>query len=235
MKVGVVTFPGSNCDYDAYYVFKEILKVETVSLFHKEHSLNNCDVIVLPGGFSYGDYLRTGSIARFSPIMTEVIKFAREGGFVIGICNGFQILCECGLLPGVLIQNNNMKFRCFDVYLKTVNNKIPFTHLMETGQIIRVPIAHGDGNYYAGEDILKELQDNNQIVFKYVDKEGRETEEANPNGSLLNIAGICNKKGNVLGMMPHPERCSESVLGNTDGFIIFKSIYEYILTGGGNV
>jgi phosphoribosylformylglycinamidine synthase I len=224
MKFGVVIFPGSNCDYDSYYLLKKVLNVETEFLFHKESSLNNCDVIILPGGFSYGDYLRCGAIARFSPIMKEIIKFAKSGGIVIGICNGFQILCESELLPGVLSKNNSLKFQCFDQTLKVVNNKTRFTNLYHENEIITFPIAHGEGNFIIDEDGLKELYDNNQIVLKYCDEYGNITEKSNPNGSVDNIAGICNKEGNVFGLMPHPERCGESILQNTDGIKIFKSI-----------
>ncbi|MGB9665438.1 MAG: phosphoribosylformylglycinamidine synthase subunit PurQ [Ignavibacteria bacterium] len=228
MKFGVVIFPGSNCDYDTYYLLREILGVKTEFLFHKENSLNNCDVIILPGGFSYGDYLRSGAIARFSPIMKEVIKFAHEGGTVIGICNGFQILCESGLLPGVLSKNSSLKFQCFDQQLKIVNNKTRLTNLFQENEVVTFPIAHGEGNYIIDEDGLKELYDNNQIILKYCDKYGNINEESNPNGSMDNIAGICNKEGNVFGLMPHPERCGESILGNTDGIKIFKSILNYL-------
>lgn len=224
MKFGVLIFPGSNCDYDTYYLLKFVLKVETVFLFHKEHSLQNCDVVILPGGFSYGDYLRTGAIAKFSPIMREVIEFANKGGIVIGICNGFQILCESGLLPGVLSKNDSLKFECYNQYLKVINNNTLFTRKYSKDEIITMPIAHGEGNFIIDEDGLKELYDNNQIVLKYCDESGNITREANPNGSVDNIAGICNKQGNVFGLMPHPERCGEPILVNTDGIKIFESI-----------
>lgn len=224
MKFGVLIFPGSNCDYDTYYLLKFVLKVETVFLFHKEHSLQNCDVVILPGGFSYGDYLRTGAIAKFSPIMREVIEFANKGGIVIGICNGFQILCESGLLPGVLSKNLSLKFECYNQYLKVINNNTLFTRKYNKDEIITMPIAHGEGNFIIDEDGLKELYDNNQIVLKYCDESGNITREANPNGSVDNIAGICNKQGNVFGLMPHPERCGEPILLNTDGIKIFESI-----------
>lgn len=224
MKFGVLIFPGSNCDYDTYYLLKFVLKVETVFLFHKEHSIQNCDVVILPGGFSYGDYLRTGAIAKFSPIMREVIEFANKGGIVIGICNGFQILCESGLLPGVLSKNDSLKFECYNQYLKVINNNTLFTRKYSKDEIITMPIAHGEGNFIIDEDGLKELYDNNQIVLKYCDKSGNITREANPNGSVDNIAGICNKQGNVFGLMPHPERCGEPILVNTNGIKIFESI-----------
>lgn len=224
MKFGVVVFPGSNCDYDTYYLLKFVLGVETTFLFHKENSLHNCDVIILPGGFSYGDYLRTGAIAKFSPIMREVIKFADNGGIVIGICNGFQILCESNLLPGVLSKNNSLKFECYNQSLKVVNNNTIFTRKYSKDDVISMPIAHGEGNYIIDEDGLKSLYDNEQIILKYCDDFGNVTQEANPNGSIDNIAGICNKEKNVFGLMPHPERCSEPILGNTDGLKIFESI-----------
>jgi phosphoribosylformylglycinamidine synthase len=227
-KFGVVVFPGSNCDHDAYYALKKILNCEVEFLWHKQSDLNNCNVIVLPGGFSYGDYLRTGSIARFSPIMNSVIDFANKGGIVIGICNGFQILLEAGLLPGVMLQNISLKFICKDVFLKVENKKTIFSNqIPDEFNSIRIPIAHGDGNYFATEDMLKEIQNNDQIVFRYSDENGNVIDKVNPNGSLLNIAGIINKKGNVLGMMPHPERVCDPVLGKTDGQFIFKSIINF--------
>jgi len=228
-KFGVVVFPGSNCDHDAYYAIKKILNQEAEFLWHKESDLKNCNVIILPGGFSYGDYLRTGSIARFSPIMNSVIDFANNGGIVIGICNGFQILLEAGLLPGVMLQNVSLKFICKDVYLKVENRNTIFTKEIPSEiNTLKIPIAHGEGNYFATEDQLKEILENNQIVFKYCDANGNIDEFNNPNGSLLNIAGIVNKNGNVLGMMPHPERVCDPVLGNTDGQFIFNSIINHI-------
>jgi len=227
-KFGVVVFPGSNCDHDTYYVLKQIFDLDVIFLWHKQSSLENCDVIVLPGGFSYGDYLRTGSIARFSPIMNEVISFANKGGFVLGICNGFQILLEAGLLPGVMIRNESLNFVCKDIYLKIENKETVFTKGINGKSALKVPIAHGEGNYFTDENTLKELEDNNQIVFKYCEQDGSITSSANPNGSIRNIAGIINKAGNVLGMMPHPERSSDSVLGKTDGSLIFKSLVNNI-------
>ena len=224
-KFGVVVFPGSNCDHDAFYALKKILNYETVFLWHKESDLQNSNVIILPGGFSYGDYLRSGAIARFSPIMNSVIEFAGKGGTVIGICNGFQILLEAGLLPGVMLKNKNLKFVCKYVYLKMENRNTTFTSNVKK-EVIKIPIAHGEGNYFADEDTLKLLQDNNQIVFKYASESGLTENEFNPNGSQMNIAGIVNKNGNILGMMPHPERCVDSILGNTDGRNIFESIVE---------
>jgi len=227
-KFGVVIFPGSNCDYDAYYVLKKIYGYEVNFLWHKETDLKNVDVVILPGGFSYGDYLRSGSIARFSPIMNSVIDFANKGGHVLGICNGFQILLEAGLLPGVLLKNNSLQFVSKDVYLTVENNDTVFTKENKNNEVLKVPIAHGEGNYFTDEDTLKSLIDNNQIVFKYCSPVGKVEEGFNPNGSLKNIAGIINKDGNVLGMMPHPERASDPVLGKTDGKLIFDSIGKYI-------
>jgi phosphoribosylformylglycinamidine synthase len=227
VKFGIVVFPGSNCDHDAYYVAKKIIDEESIFLWHKENDLQGSDVIILPGGFSYGDYLRTGAIAKFSPIMNSVIDFANKGGIVIGICNGFQILLETGLLPGVMLKNESLKFICKDVYLKVENKNTVFTNKISE-DVLKIPIAHGEGNYFADEKTLEELQENNQIVFKYSSPEGETTKEFNPNGSKLNIAGIVNKNGNVLGMMPHPERSSDSALHNTNGIGIFHSITETI-------
>jgi len=228
IKFGVVVFPGSNCDHDAYYATKKILEFDSEFLWHKDTDLNNSDVIILPGGFSYGDYLRTGAIARFSPIMNSVIKFANNGGIVIGICNGFQILLEAGLLPGVLLKNNSTKFICKDVYVKVESKNSIFTNSVSE-DILKIPIAHGDGNFFANEDTLKEIEDNDQIVFKYSSPEGNIVDEFNPNGSQLNIAGIINKNRNVLGMMPHPERATDSVLNKSDGGSIFRSIANSII------
>lgn len=228
-KFGVVVFPGSNCDHDAYYAIKKILGYDVTFLWHKENNLDEANVIILPGGFSYGDYLRTGAIARFSPIMNSVIEFANKGGIVIGICNGFQILLEAGLLPGVMLRNISLQFVCKDVYLSIENRDSLFTKdIPSNKKTVKIPIAHGEGNYFASEDIIKELQDNNQIVFRYSDLNGIVSDEVNPNGSLLNIAGIINKRGNILGMMPHPERACDPVLGKTDGQFIFKSIINYL-------
>ena len=227
-KFGVVVFPGSNCDHDTYYVLKKIFDLDVIFLWHKQSSLEDSDVIILPGGFSYGDYLRTGAIARFSPIMNEVINFANKGGYVLGICNGFQILLEAGLLPGVMIRNESLNFVCKDIYLKTENKKTVFTKEIDGQNVLKVPIAHGEGNYFADDNTLKTLEDNNQIVFRYSERDGSITNSANPNGSVRNIAGIINRAGNVLGMMPHPERSSDSVLGKTDGSLIFKSLVNNI-------
>jgi phosphoribosylformylglycinamidine synthase I len=224
VKFGVVVFPGSNCDHDAYYVAKKILGQNAAFLWHKEADLKGSDVIVLPGGFSYGDYLRCGAIARFSPVMKEVVRFAQGGGTVIGICNGFQILLESDLLPGVLLRNASLRFACRYVTIRVENAATRFTNSCREGELLRIPIAHGDGNYFTDPATLNRLQENKQIVFRYCDEAGNVTEEANPNGSLQNIAGITNEAGNVLGLMPHPERASDPLLGHTDGRKIFQSI-----------
>jgi phosphoribosylformylglycinamidine synthase len=228
MKFGVVVFPGSNCDQDCFYVVKDVLKQPVRYIWHKDKKLNNFDCIIIPGGFSYGDYLRTGAIARFSPIMERISEFAGKGKVVIGICNGFQILLEAGLLPGAMLRNKNLHFICKYVYVKTENNKTPFTSLCQKNQILKIPIAHNEGNYYIDEEGLRELNRNGQIVFRYCSKEGETTNEFNPNGAIENIAGIVNKKGNILGMMPHPERSSESELLSSDGLLIFKSIVKWL-------
>ena len=230
LKFGVVVFPGSNCDHDAYYSLRKILDYNVEFLWHKDTDLKQSSVILLPGGFSYGDYLRTGSIARFSPIMNSVISFAKKGGIVIGICNGFQILLEAGLLPGVMIRNNSLKFACKDVYLSVENRETIFSsEISPDKKVVKIPIAHGEGNYFANSELLQELETNKQIVFRYADADGNITDESNPNGSQMNIAGIVNKNGNVFGMMPHPERACDPTLGRTDGQQIFKSIENYIL------
>ena len=227
-KVGVVVFPGSNCDHDAYYAFRKILDCDTRFLWHKETGLKDSDLIILPGGFSYGDYLRTGSIARFSPIMNTVIDFAESGGFVIGICNGFQILLEAGLLPGVMLKNKSLQFVCKDVYLSVTNNNTVFTRDIDHDRVLKIPVAHGEGNYFADENTLNELEENNRIVFRYASPDNVISENYNPNGSVKNIAGIINKNGNVLGMMPHPERSCDPVLGKTDGQLILRSVINNI-------
>ena len=230
LKFGVVVFPGSNCDHDAYYSLKKILGYDVEFLWHKDTDLKQCSVVLLPGGFSYGDYLRTGALARFSPIMNSVISFANKGGIVIGICNGFQILLEAGLLPGVMVRNNSLKFSCKDVYLSVDNRDTIFTsEITKDFSSIKIPVAHGEGNYFADEKLLEELVLNKQILFRYSDADGNVNGENNPNGSQLNIAGIVNKNGNVMGMMPHPERACDPTLGRTDGQLIFKSIANYIL------
>ena len=223
-KFGVVVFPGSNCDHDAYHVLKHLCGQDTVFLWHKDSSLQSSDVIILPGGFSYGDYLRCGAIARFSPIMKEVVSFARRGGVVVGICNGFQILCEAGLLPGALMRNDCLTFVCADVRLRVERAGTRFTGDCREGEILTIPVAHGEGNYRADEDTLRRLEGNGQVLFRYCDTSGNRSPEANPNGSMSNIAGIMNETGTVMGMMPHPERASDPLLGCTDGMKIFASL-----------
>lgn len=228
MKVAVIVFPGSNCDADCYHVIKNVIKADTDYVWHKETHLGQYDALVLPGGFSYGDYLRTGAIARFSPIMPAVVDFADRGGLVIGICNGFQILLEAGLLPGAMLRNRSLQFICRTVNLKVKNADTPFTRCFAPDQVIKIPIAHGEGNYFCDPPTLQELQKNGQIVFTYCNEDGVEDDSFNPNGSLANIAGITNKAGNVLGMMPHPERCSEAILGGTDGYQVFASMMNWL-------
>ncbi len=229
MKFGVVVFPGSNCDEDMVYVLKNIMGQETVKLWHKNTELEGCTHIILPGGFSYGDYLRSGAIARFSPIMGKVIEHANNGGFVFGVCNGFQILCESGLLPGALLHNNTRKFICKNVFIKAENNNTLITARVPKNKALKIPIAHGEGKYFADEATLKNLNSNGQILFRYCDENGKITDEANPNGATENIAGICNASKNVFGMMPHPERASDKELGNEDGKFLFESLLEKVL------
>lgn len=224
MKFGVVVFPGSNCDEDTVYTLKDLMGQKVVKLWHKDTSLQNCDFVILPGGFSYGDYLRTGAIARFSPIMTEVAKHAQKGGYLMGICNGFQILTEAGLLEGVLLRNTNQKYICKNIFLKVQNKNSLLTKELSPKKVYQIPIAHGEGRYYASKKTLEQLNENDQVLFRYCDEEGKISEKANPNGSLENIAGICNKHKNVFGMMPHPERAANPLLGNTDGRELFESI-----------
>ena len=224
MKFGIVTFPGSNCDYDAYHAVIDVLGAEAVYLWHKTHDLADSDAIILPGGFSYGDYLRAGAIARFSPIMREVRAHAERGGPVLAVCNGFQIACEAGLLPGALARNSGLQFVSQTVRLRVENVDTMFTHLYRPRQLLRIPIAHGEGRYTADPETIRLLEAEQRVVFRYVDTRGEPTEEANPNGSVNNIAGIVNAEGNVLGMMPHPERAVESVLGSTDGLAIFQGM-----------
>lgn len=225
-KFGVVVFPGSNCDHDCYYVLNDIFNQEVQFFWHKETSVADVDALILPGGFSYGDYLRCGAIASLSPIMKAVTEFANKGGVVLGICNGFQILCETGLLPGVLLRNKSLKFICDYVHLRVENNTTRFTSEHTQDEIIKIPIAHGDGNYFADAETINKLENNRQIVFRYCNADGIITDESNPNGSLHNIAGIINEAGNVIGMMPHPERASDEVLRNTDGKKIFESMIK---------
>lgn len=226
MKFGIVTFPGSNCDQDMHHVLRNVLNQDTVGLWHKDVDLQNCDVIVLPGGFSYGDYLRSGAIAKFSRIMNSIINFANRGGFVIGICNGFQILCESKLLPGALLHNTNHKFICKNTYLSVTSNSSRFTSKYSLNQVIKIPVAHGEGRYHADENTLNSLKENDQIIFQYCNSNGKIDIGSNINGSALNIAGICNINRNVFGMMPHPERASDSELSNTDGINFFLSGIE---------
>ncbi len=229
IKFGVVVFPGSNCDYDAYFATKKILGYKADFIWHKDKNIKGSDVIILPGGFTYGDYLRAGAIAKFSPIMEEVINFAEKGGIVIGICNGFQILLEVGLLPGAMLENESLKFICKDVYVKINSRENIFTNKIEKS-VLKLPIAHGEGNYFADEETVKKLEENSQIVFQYSSPTGEVTQNFNPNGSVKNIAGIVNEKKNVLGMMPHPERACAPILKRTDGALIFNSIVENLIS-----
>lgn len=230
MKFGVVVFPGSNCDNDTHYILKDVLRQETAFLWHKDHDLRNVDCIILPGGFSFGDYLRSGSIAAFSPLMQEVQEFALKGKLVLGICNGFQVLLELGLLPGAMLRNKNLKFLCQFVHIRVENEATAFTRRAKKGQVMRIPIAHFDGNYYAPPESIQEIRANRQIVFRYTEADGTLSEESNVNGSVDSIAGLINRQGNIMGMMPHPERASEALLGSEGGRFIFESIIE-TLTG----
>ena len=225
MKCGVVTFPGSNCDQDMVYVLEQVTGKKVQLLWHKEHDLKGCELVVLPGGFSYGDYLRSGAIARFSPIMQEVVAHAKKGGLVLGICNGFQVLCEAHLLPGALLHNAGQKFICRNVHIRRQTRSTILTNGLRDGAL-RIPIAHGEGRYHASDDVLRQLDDGDQVLFRYCDEEGRMTEDANPNGSVENIAGVCNEGRNVFGMMPHPERAADERLGNTDGLALFHSLLQ---------
>ena len=224
MKASVVVFPGSNCDQDCWHVLNDVLKTKVQYVWHKETNLPDVDLVVLPGGFSYGDYLRCGAIARFSPVMNAVVRYVKAGGLVIGICNGFQVLLEAGILPGAMLRNRSLRFVCKHVYLRTENNKTPFTNRLSQHELLSIPIAHGEGNYFCDENTLEDLEQNHRIAFRYASEEGKLADEFNPNGSLSHIAGIINEKGNVLGMMPHPERASESILGGADGRKIWESI-----------
>lgn len=224
MNFSVLQFPGSNCDQDCVHVLRQVMGHSARLVWHKDRSLGDADAVLLPGGFSFGDYLRTGAIARFSPVMQAVQEFAMQGGLVLGICNGFQILCEAGLLPGALLRNRSLQFRCEPVYLKPLTTDSPFTNRMDPDRLLRIPVAHGDGCYYADEATLKELNENNQLLWQYVDSRGEPVSEANPNGSLENIAGVCNRRRNVAGLMPHPERASEGILGCADGRVFFESV-----------
>lgn len=227
-KFGVVIFPGSNCDQDMIYVLRNIMKQEVVELWHKDIDLKGVDFVVLPGGFSYGDYLRSGAIARFSPIMEKVIEFANKGGYVLGVCNGFQILCEAGLVPGALLHNTERKFVCKNVFIKAENNDTLITSDVPKGKALKIPVAHGEGRFYADAETLKELNANGQIIFRYCDENGKINDEANPNGATENIAGVCNAGKNVFGMMPHPERAADAELSNTDGRLILESLLNLV-------
>jgi len=231
MKFAVVVFPGSNCDHDAYHAAKHVLGQDAEFVWHKDSSLQGADVVVLPGGFAHGDYLRTGAIARFSPIMREVNRFAGEGGPVLGICNGFQVLLEAGLLPGAMLRNRSVQFRCEHVFVKVEQTDTPFTMTSRAGQVLRIPIAHGEGNYYAEPEVVDRLEKNRQVVFRYTTAAGEVTGEANPNGSVNNIAGLCNQARNVVGLMPHPERACELAIGSADGLVLFESALKAVTQG----
>jgi phosphoribosylformylglycinamidine synthase subunit PurQ / glutaminase len=224
LKFGVIVFPGSNCDHDAYHVISKHVGQPVDFIWHRDTDLTTYDALIIPGGFSYGDYLRAGALARFSPVMAEVKKFAASGGFVLGICNGFQILCEAGLLPGALIRNRDLHFICEHVHVRTETLDTPFTHDLEKGSVLKLPIAHAEGNYVCDDVTFEELRDQERIIFRYCDETGQTTEAANPNGSRDNIAGICNQTRNVLGLMPHPERACEDLLGSSDGRNLFRSL-----------
>jgi phosphoribosylformylglycinamidine synthase subunit PurQ / glutaminase len=226
MKFGVVVFPGSNCDHDAFYAIRNVLHSSVEFLWHQSEDLARCDAIVLPGGFAYGDYLRTGAIARFSPVMKSVAKFANEGGIVLGICNGFQILLEAGLLPGAMMRNKGLRFICRHVHIRVEQTDTPFTNAAQKNQILKIPIAHSDGNYTCDEASLADLEKNRQVIFRYTTPDGKQDADGNPNGSIQNIAGICNRDRNVAGLMPHPERAVEAALDSSDGLVIFRSLVE---------
>lgn len=228
MKFGVIVFPGSNCDEDMFYLLNDVLEQETVKLWHKDSDLQACDFLILPGGFSYGDYLRSGAIARFSPIMKSVIEHAENGGYVLGICNGFQILTEANLLPGALLHNNNQKYICKNLFIKPTTQNSLLTRQLNSNKAYKIPIAHAEGRYFASEETLQDLKSNEQILFQYCTQSAEINDSVNPNGSLLNIAGICNLNRTVFGMMPHPERAADSILGNTDGRAIFESILALV-------
>jgi phosphoribosylformylglycinamidine synthase len=228
MKFAIVVFPGSNCDHDAYHAARHVLGQQAEYIWHKDQSLKGADVVILPGGFSHGDYLRTGAIARFSPIMASVIRFAGEGGPVLGICNGFQVLLEAGLLPGAMLRNRDLKFHCEHVHVRVEQTDTPFTALCRPGQVLRIPIAHGEGNYYADPEVVAELEASRRVIFRYTDPDGRVTDEANPNGSLRGIAGLSNEARNVVGLMPHPERACELAVGSADGLVILESVVAWL-------
>jgi phosphoribosylformylglycinamidine synthase subunit PurQ / glutaminase len=229
MKFGVVVFPGSNCDHDAFHAIGHVLQRPVEFIWHQSENLQGCDAIILPGGFSYGDYLRTGAIARFSPVMKSVERFANSGGLVLGICNGFQILLEAGLLPGAMMRNSGLRFICRHVYMRVENTDSPFTNAASQGQILKIPIAHSDGNYSCDEATLAELEKNRQVLFRYTSPDGKDDNAGNPNGSVANIAGVCNRERNVAGLMPHPERAVESALDSEDGLVVFRSMMEALV------
>ena len=231
MKFGIVVFPGSNCDHDAYHATKHVLGQDAEFIWHKDTDLKDADALILPGGFSYGDYLRTGAIARFSPIMREVQSLAAKGGPVLGVCNGFQILLEAGLIPGAMLRNRSVKFVCAHVHIRVEQTDTPFTCSARKGQVLRIPIAHGEGNYFATPEVLAKLEANRQVIFRYTDAQGEVIDEANPNGSINGIAGLCNEARNVVGLMPHPERACESSLGSADGLVILESAVQSIKSG----
>jgi len=231
MKFSVIVFPGSNCDHDAYHAAIDVLGESAELVWHKDTDLKGADVVILPGGFAHGDYLRTGAMARFSPIMPAIRGFAESGGLVLGICNGFQVLLEAGLLPGAMLRNRGLKYRCEHIYVRVERTDTPFSREAKTGQVLRIPIGHGEGNYFAPPDVLARLEANRQVVFRYTSPDGELSDSWNPNGSLNAIAGICNERGNVLGMMPHPERACEAILGGTDGLVVLKSVVAYVKSG----
>jgi phosphoribosylformylglycinamidine synthase subunit PurQ / glutaminase len=232
MKFAVIVFPGSNCDHDAYHAAKHVLGHEAEFIWHKETSLGGAEVVILPGGFSYGDYLRTGAIAQFSPVMAAVAEFARTGGPLLGICNGFQVLCEAKLLPGALLRNRDLKFHCEHIFVRVEQTDTPFTSRASRGQVLKLPVAHGEGNYFADPGTLEQLESSGRVIFRYCDTAGLITREANPNGSVNAIAGICNEARNIVGLMPHPERACESPLGSTDGLVLFESVVTSLASRG---
>ena len=229
MKFGVVVFPGSNCDHDAFYAIGNVLEKPVEFIWHQSENLANCDAVILPGGFAFGDYLRTGAIARFSPVMKSVEKFAKGGGVILGICNGFQILCEAGLLPGAMMRNSGLRYICRHVNIRIEQTNTPFTSAAQKGQVLKMPIAHNDGNYTCDDATLAELEKNRQVIFRYTTPDGSDDNAGNPNGSMANIAGVCNRERNVAGLMPHPERAVESALGSNDGLVVFQSMVEALV------
>jgi len=231
VRFGIIVFPGSNCDHDAHHAAAHVFNQEARFIWHEEESVGDVDVVIVPGGFSYGDYLRSGAIARFSPIMQDVVRFAEEGGLVFGICNGFQILCEAGLLPGTLMRNDSLRFICKETTLRVENADTPFTNACTEGQVVTIPLSHGEGRYYADDEVLNRIERNDQVLFRYSTSDGAVTDDANPNGSVHGIAGLVNDAGTVCGLMPHPERCVESLLGGDDGRLVFESLLQHVATG----